>query len=93
VFFCSPHLRVEAAWLGSYYALLGLLPDALSELAGGKLPTVARGELLCYVFEIYTLTVLYFCFLFEHGILLLTALVRCKELACRLVAAVAHDHR
>jgi hypothetical protein len=81
VFFRTPQLRAEAGWLASYYSLLGLLPSNPSQQAARALPTVPRGETLCYAFELYTVAVKSPRFSFEHAILLLTALARGDELA------------
>ncbi|MDB6161827.1 MAG: hypothetical protein JWO04_5533 [Gammaproteobacteria bacterium] len=86
----SPHqvayftrsLRVqwETAQLASLLSLLAVVPAQPSLELAGSLPTVARGEKLCYAFETYQATIPSSQISFEHTVFLAVALARGDQL-------------
>jgi hypothetical protein len=86
----SPHqvayftrsLRVqwETAQLASLLSLLSVVPAQPSLDTAGSLPTVARGERLCYAFETYRMTIPSSQISFEHAVFLAVALARGDQL-------------
>ena len=86
----SPHqvayftrsLRVqwETAQLASLLSLLAVVPAQPSLEMAGSLPSVARGEKLCYAFETYQTTIPSSQISFEHAVFLAVALARGDQL-------------
>jgi hypothetical protein len=86
----SPHqvayftrsLRVqwESAQLASLLILLGVVPAQPRLEAADSLPSVARGEKLCYAFETYQTTIPSSQISFEHTVFLAVALARGDQL-------------
>jgi hypothetical protein len=86
----SPHqvayftrsLRVqwESAQLASLLSLLSVVPAQPSLEVADSLPSVARGEKLCYAFETYQTTIPSSQISFEHTVFLAVALARGDQL-------------
>jgi Flagellar transcriptional activator (FlhC) len=86
----SPHqvayftrsLRVqwETAQLASLLSLLSVVPTCPGSEVANSLPTVARGERLCYAFEMYQTTIPSSQISFEHTVFLAHALARGDQL-------------
>ena len=86
----SPHqvayftrsLRVqwETAQLASLLSLFTVVPAQPSPEYAASLPTVARGEKLCYAFEMYQTTIPASLISFEHSVFLAVALARGDQL-------------
>ena len=86
----SPHqvayftrsLRVqwETAQLASLLSLFAVVPAQPSPELAASLPTVARGERLCYAFEMYQTTIPASQISFEHSVFLAVALARGDQL-------------
>jgi hypothetical protein len=86
----SPHqvayftrsLRVqwETAHLASMLSLFSVVPTQPSPELAASLPTVARGEKLCYAFEMYQTTIPASQISFEHSVFLATVLARGDQL-------------
>jgi Flagellar transcriptional activator (FlhC) len=86
----SPHqvayftrsLRVqwETAQLASLLSLFTVIPAQPSPEIAASLPTVARGEKLCYAFEMYRTTIPTSQISFEHSVFLTVALARGDQL-------------
>lgn len=86
----SPHqvayftrsLRVqwETAQLASLLSLFTVIPAQPSPEFAASLPTVARGEKLCYAYEMYQTTIPGSQISFEHSVFLAFALARGDQL-------------
>ena len=72
----SVRLQWETAQLASLLSLLSVVPAYPGAEAAGSFPTVARGERLCYAYEIYQATIPSAQISFEHAVFLATALAR-----------------
>jgi len=76
----SLRLQWETAQLASLFSLLRVVPAQSGVEAAGSLPSVVRGERLCYAFEIYRATIPSAQISFEHAVFLATALARGDQL-------------
>jgi hypothetical protein len=86
----SPHqvayftrsLRVqwETAQLASFMSLLNVVPAQPGVDVANSLPSVSRGEKLCYAFETYQTTIPSAQISFEHAVFLTVALARGDQL-------------
>jgi hypothetical protein len=76
----SLRLQWETAQLASLLSLLAVVPVQPSFAAASSLPTVMRGEKLCYAFETYQTTIPSAQISFEHTVFLAVALARGDEL-------------
>jgi len=85
-FMRSVRIQWETAQLASLLSLANVLPVLPSPHAAASLPTVARGEKLCYAFETYRTTIPTAQISFEHAVFLATELARGDQLrlgSCR----------
>ncbi len=82
VAYFSRSLRVqwETAQLASMLSLLSVVPAQPSPEVASSLPSVARGEKLCYAFETYQTTIPSSQISFEHAVFLAMALARGDQL-------------
>jgi hypothetical protein len=76
----SHRVQWESAQLASLLSLLNVVPAQPSIESAAALPTVARGEKLCYAFEMYQTTITASQISFEHAVFLATALTRGDQL-------------
>jgi hypothetical protein len=78
----SRSLRVqwETAQLASLLSLLNVVPARPGFEIAGLLPTVARGEKLCFAFETYRTTIPSAQISFEHAVFLAVSLARGDQL-------------
>jgi len=72
----SLRLQWETAQLASLLTLLNVVPANPSSEAANSLPTITRGERLCYAFEMYQTTIPTSQISFEHAVFLAVALAR-----------------
>ncbi len=79
-FMRSARVQWETAQLASLLSLLSVLPLQPGIEAASSLPTVARGEKLCYAFEMYQTTTPGAQISFEHAVFLARALARGDQL-------------
>src|SRR5262249_20848226 len=79
-FMRSLRMQWEAAQLASLLSLLSVVPAQPAPEAAAALPTVARGEKLCYAFELYQATVTSAQISFEHAVFLAIALTKGDQL-------------
>ena len=79
-FMRSLRLQWETAQLASLLTLLGVVPVQPGLEAASSLPSVARGEKLCYAFETYQTTIPTALISFEHAVFLAVALARGDQL-------------
>jgi len=77
----SPKLKEESSFLASVCSLLGMLPQAGTNVNQKALANVPRGELLCQAFEVYQQLMPSHGISFEHAVFLVASLVRGDELA------------
>ena len=90
-FMRSLRIQWETAQLASLLSLLGVVPIQPGLEAASCLPTVARGERLCYAFEMYQTTIPTAQISFEHAVFLAAALARGDQLrlgGCRECAGL-----
>jgi len=82
VAYFSRSLRVqwETAQLASLLSLLSVVPARSGPDVAGSLPTVARGEKLCFAFETYLTTIPSAQISFEHAVFLTVSLARGDQL-------------
>jgi hypothetical protein len=82
VAYFSRSLRVqwETAQLASMLCLFSVVPPHPSPHLAVSLPTVARGEKLCYAFEVFQTTIPESQISFEHSVFLAVALARGDQL-------------
>ncbi len=76
----SARLQWETAQLASMLSLFSVIPSQPSPELAASLATVARGEKLCYAFEMYRATIPESQISFEHTVFLAVALVRGDQL-------------
>lgn len=76
----SPKLKEESSFLASVCSLLGVLPQAGTQLNNKVLANLTRGELLCQAFELYQQLMPSHGISFEHAVFLVTALADGGEL-------------
>jgi hypothetical protein len=76
----SNRVQWETAQLASLLSLLAVIPLHPSPEAAGSLPSVTRGDRLCYAFEMYRSLVPSAQISFEHAVFLATALARGDQL-------------
>jgi hypothetical protein len=76
----SLRLQWETAQLASLLSLLSVVPMTPGVDAANSLPTVLRGERLCYAFEMYQTTIPSSQISFEHTVFLAHALARGDQL-------------
>jgi hypothetical protein len=76
----SPRLKEESSFLASVCSLLGVLPQAGTQVNQKALANVTRGELLCQAFEVYEQLMPSHGISFEHAVFLVTALAHGVEL-------------
>jgi hypothetical protein len=76
----SLRVRWETAQLASLLSLLNVVPVRPGFEVAVSLPTVARGEKLCFAFEIYLTTIPSAQITFEHAVFLAVALARGDQL-------------
>jgi Flagellar transcriptional activator (FlhC) len=76
----SLRLQWETAQLASLLSLLQVVPTRSGAEIADSLPGIARGEKLCYAFELYRKTVPAAQISFEHAVFLTTALARGDQL-------------
>jgi hypothetical protein len=77
----SPKLREESSFLASVCSLLGVLPQAGTQVKLKGLANLTRGELLCQAFEVYQQLMPSHGISFEHAVFLVSALAQGEELA------------
>jgi hypothetical protein len=91
----SPGLRNEAAAIGGLCYALEVLPNRPLAHAVRELPGLARGERLCYAFELYRSLIPDSPIDLEHLILLVTVLAQADEVVlghcCHCDAAILVD--
>jgi len=80
LFMRSQRVQWEAAQLASLLSLFGVIPAQPTPELAAALPTVARGEKLCYAFEQFRSTIPTSQISFEHSVFLATALTRGDQL-------------
>jgi hypothetical protein len=80
-FFRTLRVATHAATLGSLFELLDLLPATAVGVPARSLRSVARGEVLCYAYEVYCMMVHRPIIRFEHAVLLATALADGQEIS------------
>ena len=81
-FLSSPQRQAEAAAIGSWCALIGLISKDIVQDPGQPIPGLQRGEDLCSTYELYRAMLPQpqrSQFSIEHFILLMTALARGEE--------------
>ncbi|HEY6457329.1 MAG TPA: hypothetical protein VIY90_18790 [Steroidobacteraceae bacterium] len=76
----SPRLKEESSFLASMCSLLGVLPQAGTQVNRKALANLARGELLCQAFEVYQQLMPSHGISFEHAVFLVSALAEGQEL-------------
>jgi hypothetical protein len=76
----SLRLQQETVWLASLLSLLGVIPAEPTAKGAPALPSIARGELLCYAFETYRAMVPSSQISFEHAVFLATTLSSGEQL-------------
>lgn len=76
----SNRVQWETAQLASLLSLLAVIPLHPSYEAASSLPSVRRGDRLCYAFEMYQTLVPAAQISFEHAVFLATALTRGDQL-------------
>jgi hypothetical protein len=76
----SARIQWETAQLASLLSLLNVVPPLPNQHTAVALPTVARGEKLCYAFETYQTTIPSAQISFEHTVFLAMALARGDQL-------------
>lgn len=76
----SFRIQWETAQLASMLSLLAVVPLHPGAEAARALPTVSRGERLCYAFEMYRSTLPAAQISFEHAVFLALALARGDQL-------------
>ena len=76
----SLRLQWETAQLASLLSLLSVVPPRPGAEMAVSLPTVARGERLCFAFETYLTTIPSAQISFEHTVFLAVALARGDQL-------------
>lgn len=76
----SLRLQWETAQLASLLSLLGVVPLRPGLEAASTLASVARGERLCYAFELYRSAIPSAQISFEHAVFLAAALARGDQL-------------
>ena len=76
----SLRVQWETAQLASLLSLFTVVPAQPSPEFAASLPTVARGEKLCYAFEMYQTTIPASLISFEHSVFLAVALARGDQL-------------
>jgi hypothetical protein len=79
-FMRSARIQWETAQLASLLSLFSVVPAQPNPEMAGSLPTVARGEKLCYAFELYQTTIPSAQISFEHAVFLAVALTRGDQL-------------
>jgi hypothetical protein len=79
-FMRSQRVQWEAAQLASLLSLFGIIPAQPAPELAAALPTVARGEKLCYAFEQFRSIIPTSQISFEHSVFLATALTRGDQL-------------
>jgi hypothetical protein len=87
----SLRLQWETAQLASLLSLLNVVPARPNSEIAASLPTVARGERLCFAFEAYRTAVPSAQISFEHTVFLAVALARGDQLrlgGCRECSAL-----
>jgi len=83
-FFRTVRVTTHAAALGSLYELFQLLPNTAVGLSPRDFRSIARGEALCYAYELYQRTVQSPTIRFEHAVLLATALAAGEEISLQV---------
>ena len=76
----SARIQWETAQLASLLSLLSVIPAQPSPQTASALPTVGRGEKLCYAFETYQMTLPGAQISFEHTVFLAMELARGDQL-------------
>jgi hypothetical protein len=76
----SLRIQRETAQLASLLSLLSVIPLRGSVEVANSLPSIARGEKLCYAFEAYKATVPSSQISFEHAVFLAISLARGDQL-------------
>jgi hypothetical protein len=79
-FMRSVRLQWETAQLASLLSLLSVVPAQPGPEMAVVLPTVARGEKLCYAYELYQATISAAQISFEHAVFLAVALTKGDQL-------------
>jgi len=79
-FMRSLRIQWETAQLASLLSLLSVVPAQPGTEVANCLPGVARGERLCYAFEMYKATIPVAQISFEHAVFLAMALARGDQL-------------
>jgi hypothetical protein len=79
-FMRSVRLQWETAQLASLLSLLSVVPAHPGADAAVSFATIARGERLCYAYEIYQATIPCAQISFEHAVFLAVALARGDQL-------------
>jgi hypothetical protein len=79
-FMRSQRLQWETAQLASLLSLFSVIPAQPSPELGAALPTVARGEKLCFAFEMFQTTIPETRISFEHTVFLARTLARGDQL-------------
>jgi hypothetical protein len=90
-FMRSLRVQWETAQLASLLSLLGVVPAQPGLEAAGCLPSVTRGDRLCYAFELYQTTIPAAQISFEHAVFLAFALASGDQLrlgSCRECAGL-----
>ena len=77
----SQKLKEESSFLARVCSLLGVLPQAGTQVSQKAMANLTRGELLCQAFEVYQQLMPSHGISFEHAVFLVTALARGDELA------------
>jgi hypothetical protein len=80
-FFRTLRVATHAATLASLFELLDLLPATAVGVPARNFRSVARGEVLCYAYEVYCTMVETPTIRFEHAVLLATALADGQEIS------------
>jgi hypothetical protein len=79
-FMRSVRMQWETAQLASLLSLLSVVPSHPGPDMAIALPTVARGEKLCYAYELYQATIPAAQISFEHAVFLAVALTKGDQL-------------
>jgi hypothetical protein len=73
-------MQWETAQLASLLSLLSVVPSHPGPDMAMTLPTIARGEKLCYAYELYQATIPAAQISFEHAVFLAVALTKGDQL-------------